>query len=310
MGGRTRKAEASRANGRKSQGPTSAEGKSRVRMNALKSGLFARGTVIPSAGESQKDFDNFRAAVWEQFRPRNVTTEMLVEELVISYWRLARARRCETGEIKKRLETATWRLHLDRIARVNSLKSSFLRHHVAKYSYRTGGQQVDTAVIAASIEEVRVQLKQTAAGLEFLTDKIKAVEEAVRAQGHIPQDHEVMLIDVCGIEDDFAIGCFLLNKIAKAEMEKREKDKNADTSTFDLNKQMLLMMLSSEIRHLATMTNILEQLESAEEEAQLATLVLPAAEGADRIHRAEAAHQRSAYRALDRLLALPKSNAS
>src|SRR5947207_2945194 len=107
MGGRTRKAEASRANGRKSQGPTSAEGKSRVRMNALKSGLFARGTVIPSAGESQKDFDKFRAAVWEQFAPRNVTTEMLVEELVISYWRLARARRCETGG----------RLHLDRIAR-------------------------------------------------------------------------------------------------------------------------------------------------------------------------------------------------
>jgi hypothetical protein len=308
--GRTRKAEASRENGRRSHGPTSARGKSHVRLNALKTGLFSRETVIPCAGESLADFNELRDAVWEQFNPRDATTAILADQVVNSYFRLLRARRCETGETKKRLETATWRLHLDRIARVNSLKSSFLRHHVAKYAYRTGGQQVDTAVIAASIEEVRVQLKQTAAGLEFLTDKIKAVEEAVRAQGHIPQDHEVMLIDVCGIEDDFAMGCFLLNTIAKTEMEKRQKDKNADTSTFDLNKQMLLMTLSSEIRHLTTMTNMLEQVESAEEDAHLATLVLPAAEGADRIHRAEAAHQRSFYRALDRLLALPKSNAS
>src|SRR4051794_30745943 len=183
-----RRIEASRANGRKSQGPTSAEGKSRVRLNALKNGLCARVTVIPSAGESQKDFDKFRAAVWDQFRPRNVTTEMLVDELVNSYWRLTRVRRCETEEIKKRLVTATLRLHLDRIARVNSLKSSFLRHHVAKYAYQTGGQKVDTAVLDASIDEVRGQLKQTAAGMEFLTNKIKAVEEAVRAQGYIPKD--------------------------------------------------------------------------------------------------------------------------
>jgi hypothetical protein len=295
------RAETSRQNGRKSHGPTSANGKAHMRLNALKRGLFSLETVIPSAGESRADFDQLRAAVWEQFEPHDATTAMLANEVVNSYWRLLRARRCEAGEIKKRLETATLRLYLDRIARVNALKSLFLRHHVAKYAYRTGGEQLDP-VIAASIEDARAQLKQTAAGLEFLTSKIKAVEGAVIAQGHIPQEHEVMLIDVCGIEDDFAMSCFLLNKIAKAEMEKREKDKNADASTFDLNKQMLLLTLSSEIRHLTSMTKVLEQLESAEEEAHLATLVLPAAEGGDRIHRAEAAHQRSFYRALDRLM--------
>jgi hypothetical protein len=125
----------------------------------------------------------------------------------------------------------------------------------------------------------------------------------------MPPEHEVMLIDVCGIEDDFSMTCFLLNKIAKAEMEKIKKDKNA-FSTFDLNKQILLMTFTSKIRDLTNMRNMLEQLESAEEDAHFATLVLPAAECADRIHRAEAAHQRSFHRALDRLLALPKSNAS
>ena len=295
------RAETSRQNGRKSHGPTSANGKAHMRLNALKRGLFSLETVIPSAGESRADFDQLRAAVCEQFDPQDATTAILANEMVNSYWRLLRARRCEAGEIRKRLDTAIYRYRYERLARVNSLKSSFIRHQVAKHAYRTGAEQLDPAVFA-SIEEARVQLKQSAAGLEFLIEKIKAVEAAAKIHGHIPPEHEAMLIDVCGIEDDFTVTCFLLNKIAKAEMEKIKKDKNA-FSTFDLNKRILLMNFTSKIRDLAKMANTLERLESVEEEAHLATLVL-AAEGADRVHRAEAAQQRSLYRALDRLMVL------
>jgi hypothetical protein len=300
MGG-THKAEASRANGKKSRGPTSVEGKSRARMNALKSGLFARAIVIPSAGETQKEFDKFRAAAWDQFEPQDVSTAMLVEEIVISYWRLARARRCEAGEIRKRLETAKYRWQNDRIARADSLKSAFIRQYAARYAYRTGAEQLDPVVITASIEEARVQLKQSAAGLEFLTDMIKSIQLGVEVLGYIDPEGVTLLVDACGIEDQFAKRCMMLNQIAEAEMAKIKNDRNV-ASTFDLNKDIFLMNFGSEIRRLTSMTKLLERLEQVEEEAHLATLVLPAPEAADRVHRAEAAHQRSFYRALDRLM--------
>jgi len=300
--GTNRQAEASRENGRRSRGPTSPDGKTRTRLNALKNGLFSRETLIP--GESVEDFIALRDVVWQQFEPRDATTVILVNELVNSQWRLLRVRRCEAGEIRIRLETGRYRWRCERMARVNSWKSCLLRHHIAKYAYRTGAQELDPRIIAASIEDARVQLKKTAAGVEFLTNQIKAIESVVKVQGYIPQEYLMMLIDVCGIEDDFALRCFLLNKIAQAEMAKSENAKNAGDSIFEINKEILLRAISSEIGNLVIVTKTLEQIESVEEEAHLATLVLPTAERADRVHRAEAALQRSLYRALDRLMAV------
>ena len=147
--GTNRQAEASRENGRRSHGPASPDGKTRTRLNALKNGLFSRETLIP--GESVEDFIALRDVVWQQFEPRDATTVILVNELVDSQWRLLRVRRCEAGEIRMRLETGRYRWRCDRMARVNSWKSCLLRHHVAKYAYRTGAQELDPRIIAASL---------------------------------------------------------------------------------------------------------------------------------------------------------------
>jgi len=299
--GTNRSAEASRENGRNSQGPKSAKGKEHSRLNALKHGLFSRQTVIP--GESHASFNELRDALWEQFDPRDATTAMLVEEVLNSYWRLSRARRCEAGEIRLRLETGRYRLQFDRIARADILKSIFIRNHVARHLSQTGTDQSDPKVITASIEDARVKLKKTAAGLEFLTKMIKSIKSGVEVLGYIDPKGVTMLVDVCGIEDEFVTHCMMLNKIAEAQMEIIKKDKNA-FNTFDLNKEVFLMGFDREIRRLVSMTKILERLEQTEDEAHLATLVLPASEAADRVHRAEAAHQRSLYRALDRLMAV------
>jgi hypothetical protein len=297
--GTNRSAEASRENGRNSQGPTSAKGKEHSRLNALKHGLFSRQTVIP--GESQADFNELRDALWEQFYPRDATSALLVDEVANSYWRLSRARRCEAGEIRKRLETAMYRLQFDRIARVDALKRSFIWNHFARYTNWTATEQPDAKVITASIEEVRVKLNQSAAGLQFLTEMIKGVRSGVEVLGYMDPKGGTMLVDVCGIESEFAKHCTVINQIAEAEMAKMKEGKN---STFDLNKEVFLMGFDREIRRLVLMTKLLERLEQTEDEAHLATLVLPASEGADRIHRAEAAYERSLYRALDRLMVI------
>jgi hypothetical protein len=298
------RAETSRENGRMSRGPTSPVGKAHMRLNALKTGLFSLETVITSAGESQADFNQLRAAVWEQFEPQDATTGMLANEVVTSYWRLLRVRRCEAGEIIKRRNTATVRLYFDRLANVDALKRLFLRHRVARNTYRTASDQFEPAVITASIEDVRAELRASAAGLEFLTDIIKEVEAAVKARGYLTPMNEVQLIDACGVEDGFANSCVGLNKVAKVEMERADKD--SKTSTFDVNKKIMLMRFASEIRFRMNMCDVLERLESEEDEAHLKTLVLPTEEVANRIHRAEAALERSYYKALDRLLAIPK----
>ena len=297
--GTARKVEASRANGAKSHGPTSANGKEQVRLNALKDGIFSQEAVIPE--ESQATFNKLRDAVWEQFQPRDATTAILVNELIHSYWRLSRARPCEAGEIRKRLNTAKYRLEFDRIARADALKRSFIWSLAARYSNQTGTYQPDPKVIIASIEDARVKLSQTAAGLKFLTNMIKSTKSGVEVLGYLDTKGEMMILDVCGIEDEFAERCMMLNQIAKAEMAKIKNDKNV-ASTFDLNKDIFLMNFGSEIRSLTSMTKLLERLKQVEEEAHLTTLVLPAPEAADRVHRAEAAHQRSFYRALDRLM--------
>jgi hypothetical protein len=67
---------------------------------------------------------------------------------------------------------------------------------------------------------------------------------------------------------------------------------------------MLSMRLKSKIDDMGVTKQIIEKMESSEEEAYLATLVMPSAECSEKIHRAEAALERRFFKILDRLLAI------
>jgi len=82
------KSDAARANGAKSQGPTTAEGKARSSQNALKHGLTATFKILP--GESQQDFEALLEAHRTDHRPVGALEEELVRSLAIARWRLAR----------------------------------------------------------------------------------------------------------------------------------------------------------------------------------------------------------------------------
>lgn len=297
-----KKAQASRDNGRRTKGPVSPNGKARVRLNALKDGLFTRELIIPSVGESQEELDQLRSTVWNHFQPRDVVSEMLAGEIISTYWRLQRPRRCEAAEIRKQLITAPYRRLYQKMSEVGSLKSRFLANYAVRFS-TSGSGAADPQGIRLSQEETRKQLEQSSLGLEFLIKRLKGVKDEASTRGYISLTSEVMLVDACGIEDEIAHACLVLNKNTYVELEKL-KDKRGDTTTFDESKQVLCGMLNSKIRDLHMMKNVIKQLESAEEKAHLATLVLPPAECLERIHRAEAAMERRFYRALNQLLAL------
>jgi len=80
--------DASRANGAKSNGPKTEEGKNRSRLNSLKHGRAAKSLVL-----SIENVDNFRDLVdsyYDELLPRNQAECNIVDDIIISRWRLQR----------------------------------------------------------------------------------------------------------------------------------------------------------------------------------------------------------------------------
>ena len=86
---------ANRNNAKKSTGPRTEEGKTRVATNALKHGLLARDTVLP--GEDPADFDSQLSALEADIQPANSLEFELVRQIADSQWRMRRLTRLETG---------------------------------------------------------------------------------------------------------------------------------------------------------------------------------------------------------------------
>ncbi len=90
-----RRIEASRANGARSRGPVSAEGKERSAKNALRHGLLA-GTVVLE-NEDGEEFQESLAALVVRFQPADPVELGLVEEMAAAQWRKRRSWAIETS---------------------------------------------------------------------------------------------------------------------------------------------------------------------------------------------------------------------
>ncbi len=84
----TRKSESARANGAKSRGPITPEGKLASSQNATKHGIFSRTIVLQC--ESQDRFEQVLAALKDQVQPRNASEAAYVETMAIARWRQMR----------------------------------------------------------------------------------------------------------------------------------------------------------------------------------------------------------------------------
>jgi hypothetical protein len=91
---------------KKSTGPRTLEGESHSDGNALKHGLCSGFRVLQA--ESQEEFDELIARFHRDFAPTNVWEESLVEEMVHSCWRLARARRIEARIVDAMLAASSF----------------------------------------------------------------------------------------------------------------------------------------------------------------------------------------------------------
>ena len=91
------KAEASRENGAKSQGPRTEEGKQRSSINALKSGLYSKKRFI--GGEREDEFQALLGAFIEHYEPEGPVEMILVDRMAVARWRTFRVERAEASAI-------------------------------------------------------------------------------------------------------------------------------------------------------------------------------------------------------------------
>jgi len=82
------RSQASRENGAKSTGPTTAPGLARSSQNALKHGLHSKQVLLPT--ESADDYRALLASYFAHFAPTTPLTAELVETLAVTRWRLRR----------------------------------------------------------------------------------------------------------------------------------------------------------------------------------------------------------------------------
>ena len=92
-----RRIDSSRANGAKSRGPITPEGKRISAMNALRHGLAAESVVLST--ESRPRFQALLDSYMEKFQPRDQFEADLVEEMAVAKWRQRRSWSLETAAV-------------------------------------------------------------------------------------------------------------------------------------------------------------------------------------------------------------------
>ncbi len=88
---------ANRENAKKSTGPRTNSGKTRIAKNALKHGFLAQDAVLP--GEDPAEFDQHLTSFEETYLPRNRVEKEIVRQIADVSWRIQRLSRIETAVI-------------------------------------------------------------------------------------------------------------------------------------------------------------------------------------------------------------------
>ena len=115
---------AARANGRKSHGPQTPEGKLASSRNATRHGLTGRTVVLDTESEAQYQAE--LAAYLDHFRPVGKPETDLVHQLAATNWRLARYTALEAALLDEKMaHQATWMENYEQIPQHRRLAIAF-----------------------------------------------------------------------------------------------------------------------------------------------------------------------------------------
>ena len=96
---------ANQVNAKKSTGPKSPAGKLTVAKNGIEHGIYALCPVIEEV-EAKRDWNSYRKAMLTSLAPVRMLESTLTERIILTSWRLRRAARYETEQIRLTQERA------------------------------------------------------------------------------------------------------------------------------------------------------------------------------------------------------------
>jgi hypothetical protein len=324
-----RQTEASRKNGAKSKGPTSARGKQISRMNALKDGIFSKQVVVTAAGERVQDYTRFKEWAWASIQPDGAIEEILTMDIVDNYWGRQRVRRCRSAALESHLENFPAQDFYLRSDEIEPVKLCFQLLLEGCQSTMASTPPGDINQIVIKLENARSLLASTRFGVEFLMTKVDAIKREAESTGQMSSASEVALRACAGFMDDavrFAIQVNRGNQAISAKAAERAqtspnggagqtKEKQAQQSKDDQSggkkteeqyeaeqcRAVLVSAIESIARQLGHRK---QQIEKSEGKARWAAAVLLDDDTYERFERAEAPCHRGLYRAMGALQAI------
>ena len=274
--------EANRRNAQLSTGPRTAEGKQRIKYNALTHGLLSK-SVLVTAGDFPDDAADY-GFLLEELRfglePVGALEEMLVEKIAIAYWRIGRVARAEADRIH-----SIWCRRRDRAV----------------------GEREEMAIFAKAMLQLRRSLDAESYELACKDPDVGVFLQAkreVELQGHVSEFLRRMITNACKEEGDsfaeiFGSLCDVIQM--KRRGASKAKDHREDVWDYDEAKKALLELFDKRIEdRKRSIETLCASQESGPNPGELHLTIL-ADETAEKYHRYETMYERQLYKAMDQL---------
>jgi hypothetical protein len=230
----------------------------------------------------------------EDLLPVGALEHFSVERIAACCWRLRRAVRYETAEIR--------RSHgVPRSEDDEPQHSSLVRSLLSALS----GLPPTPGGLATMLE-------RTAAGIDELLELVGDAHFEVQVQGHLSKPLQQRLLAVFGVQaDSVAVSCFMHNYPLIDHDDDDEDDVKfphllENPPSPEECKQGLLEALRDEFERLRYLREQAAEREAAERELDQACLALPPEPATDRLLRYETAIERQLYKAMEELERLQK----
>jgi hypothetical protein len=259
---------ANRANSLKSTGPVTDAGKAYVRMNALKHGIWAKGSryVFETLGENRHHWFDLRTQIFQRLQPGDMLERQLAEAIAENRWRRLRVRRAEdTMLVAQRLQ---------------------FEHDYARKLAGEGRSPESVGEAVTAQKDGLVSLPDSDEKFSLILQCLRGARQAVESEGFEEQGWK-RLEAVYGPNPGLAGAALLTNY---RECQKPGSDPETSPAGGDQNnqKQSFLARLDAEISCFEQLQELHQLAADRVAEAQLDALTILPGPELDRIVRYEA----------------------
>lgn len=294
-----KKKNSNRNNSKHSTGPKTKDGKTRIKYNALKYGLFARDIVIPrgDAKEDPEAFNLLLVSLERAWEPTDAMEYMLVRTIAECEWRQRRGCRAEIGEILRRTDPYYARLQIDELVESGVAFNAIQR----------------PPGVPTPFEKATLMTAQKYRGQMVL---LKAVREQIVEQGCVGDPIQQKLDSVFGKRDEVAFECHRLSKLVESEerekqsisddeepdQESSSEDHEGDESPVESLKSYLLSIIELKEIDIRRFVTEVQEAEAREKQAKLLACNLPPQEFVETLIRFDASLERKKQNAITWLM--------